>query len=274
MPMTEATRPMTSASMSTVLMIWRRDAPIVRSGGELPRPLRNRDRERVRDHERADEQRDAAEGEQEALEEAEEALRLARILVGLTFSGAYLGAGRQDGLIAETSSASVVPSDAAARIWSSLPSLLNSCCAVGRSNAASVAPPMLPSAREVEEPRHAQSLRTGPPPGRRSCSPTSMSFLDAVDVSTATSLRPGQVALLEHERVEASLGGVDREADVRRAAELDHVAVVVDQLRLSADAAHSGVDFGQRLHLRPAETRRTRGSRHPSPRSRRRRCRP
>ena len=54
------------------------------------------------------------------------------------------------------------------------------------------------------------------------------------------------VALLEHERVEAGLGGVDREADVRRAAELDHVAVVVDQLRLSADAAHSGVDFWQR----------------------------
>ena len=65
---------------------------------ELAGPLRNGDRQRVRDHERADEQRDAAEGEQEALEEAEEALRLARILVGLTFSGAYLGAGRQDGL--------------------------------------------------------------------------------------------------------------------------------------------------------------------------------
>ena len=64
---------------------------------ELAGPLRNGDRQRVRDHERADEQRDAAEGEQEALEEAEEA-RLARILVGLTFSGAHLGAGRQDGL--------------------------------------------------------------------------------------------------------------------------------------------------------------------------------
>ena len=39
-------------------------------GGELARPLGDRDRERVRDHERADEERDAAEREQEALEEA------------------------------------------------------------------------------------------------------------------------------------------------------------------------------------------------------------
>ena len=69
-----------------------------------------------------------------------------------------------------------------------------------------------------------------------------MSFRDAVDVSRRRRwARPG--SFLEHERVEASLGGVDREPDVRRAAELDHVAVVVDQLRLSADAAH-GVDHG------------------------------
>ena len=38
---------------------------------ELARALGDRDRERVRDHERADEQRDAAEGEQEVLEERE-----------------------------------------------------------------------------------------------------------------------------------------------------------------------------------------------------------
>ena len=96
-PTIEASRP-TSASISTALMIWRLDAPIVRSVANLAGPLRNGDRQRVGDHERADEQRDAAEGEQESLEEAEEALRLARILVGSTFSGAYLGAGRQDGL--------------------------------------------------------------------------------------------------------------------------------------------------------------------------------
>ena len=64
--------------------------------GELSRPLRDRDRERVRDHERADEQGDAAEGEQEALQEAGEALRVACVLRRLVLAGAYLGVGRED----------------------------------------------------------------------------------------------------------------------------------------------------------------------------------
>ena len=42
-------------------------------GRELARALRDRDRERVRDHEAADEQRDAAEREQEAAQERDEA---------------------------------------------------------------------------------------------------------------------------------------------------------------------------------------------------------
>ena len=65
-------------------------------GGELARPLRDRDRERVRDHERADEERDPAEREQEALEEAEERLRIACILGRLSRPGAHLRAGRED----------------------------------------------------------------------------------------------------------------------------------------------------------------------------------
>src|SRR5919204_258085 len=39
--------------------------------GELPRPLRHRDRDRVEDDERADEERDRREREQEVLHEAE-----------------------------------------------------------------------------------------------------------------------------------------------------------------------------------------------------------
>ena len=50
---------------------------------ELARALRDRDRERVRDHEAADEERDAGEGEQEALEEGDELVRVGRVLLRL-----------------------------------------------------------------------------------------------------------------------------------------------------------------------------------------------
>ena len=85
-------------------------------GRELPRALGNGDGERVRDHEGADEQRDAAEGEQEALEEVR------KLCVSLASSSAWpspvrtwVPDGRMD-LIDESSSASVVPPAAAARI--------------------------------------------------------------------------------------------------------------------------------------------------------------
>ena len=188
-------------------MIWRREAPIVRSGGELPGPLRDRDRERVRDHERADEQRDAAEREQEALEEAEEALRLARILVGLAFSGAYLGAGRQDGLDRARrapprscprtrrhgSGRACRPCGTVAARWSgrTRPASPRRCCPRRRS-------------RRAPTP---QVAAQGPPPARRSNSPTSMSFCEAVDVSTATSLGPGQAPFLSTSELKRAWAG-------------------------------------------------------------------
>ena len=49
---------------------------------ELPRPLRDGDRERVEDDERADEERDPGEGEQEDLDERDEALRGPRSRTG------------------------------------------------------------------------------------------------------------------------------------------------------------------------------------------------
>jgi hypothetical protein len=60
-------------------------------------------------------------------------------------------------------------------------------------------------------------------------------------------LRPR--ALLEHEGVEAGEGRIDREADVRCAAELDHLAVAADQLRLACHTADGGVDAGEATHL-------------------------
>ena len=50
-------------------------------GRELARSLGDRDRERVGDHEAADEERDPAESEQEAAQERDEAVRLGRIVV-------------------------------------------------------------------------------------------------------------------------------------------------------------------------------------------------
>ena len=59
-------------------------------GGELPRPLRDRDRERVEDDERADEERDAGEREQEVADDRRERRDLARLLVRLLDTGSHL----------------------------------------------------------------------------------------------------------------------------------------------------------------------------------------
>ena len=48
--------------------------------GELARPLRDRDRQRVDDDERADEERDQSEGEQEVAEERDELVGVLRVL--------------------------------------------------------------------------------------------------------------------------------------------------------------------------------------------------
>ena len=130
-------------------------------GGELPRALRDRDRERVRDHERADEERDAAEGEQEALEEAEERLRVARVFrrPGRARSAPGVAGGRIELDLADellSASSRAWPRRGSGR---ACPTFLNSRCAVGRLNAASVAPPMLPSLENSNSPADAHLLR-------------------------------------------------------------------------------------------------------------------
>ncbi len=60
--------------------------------GELTRPLRDRDRQRVDDHEGADEERHDAEREQEVLQERDELVRLRGVLACLRVTGADLGA--------------------------------------------------------------------------------------------------------------------------------------------------------------------------------------
>ena len=71
----EAKRPRTSPSSTTErsTCCLRRAERAQRR--QLARPLRDRDRERVEDHERADEERDAAEAEQEVAEDVDELAR-------------------------------------------------------------------------------------------------------------------------------------------------------------------------------------------------------
>ena len=59
-------------------------------GGELAHPLRNRDRERVGDHEAPDEQRDTAEAEQEVLHDAHPLLGLVAVLGRLDLGRLHL----------------------------------------------------------------------------------------------------------------------------------------------------------------------------------------
>ena len=65
---------MTSDSTMTDVSTWRRDAPSVRKVANSRVRWAIVIDERVRDHEAADEERDAGEREQEALEERDEAL--------------------------------------------------------------------------------------------------------------------------------------------------------------------------------------------------------
>ena len=84
------------------------------------------------------------------------------------------------------------PGLAATRIWSSLPSLSKSRCAVARSNPDSVAPPI-----ELTEPNltspETVSVSTGPSTWTPILSPTAMSFFPAVDLSITTWFAPGHL---------------------------------------------------------------------------------
>jgi len=58
--------------------------------------LRDGDRERVGDHEAADEESDAAKTKQELLEEGNERIRVLAVLLCLPLTGAHLRVGRED----------------------------------------------------------------------------------------------------------------------------------------------------------------------------------
>ncbi len=89
---------MTSDSRITDPRIWRRDAPDRPQRRELARPLRHRDRERVEDDERADEEGDRGEYQQEVPEDGRELVHLVHLLRSLGGGAHDLSVGRKGGL--------------------------------------------------------------------------------------------------------------------------------------------------------------------------------
>ncbi len=94
-PTSEARSPTTSASSMTLPSTCRRELPMRAQGRELTHTLGDRDRERVRDHEGADEQGEDAEGEQELLEDSERLLHVVDALLRLSRGGLHLRGRRQ-----------------------------------------------------------------------------------------------------------------------------------------------------------------------------------
>ena len=98
------------------------------------------------------------------------------------------------GSICETSSSGETPGLAATRIWSSFPTLPKSRCAVGRSNPARVAPPIVSTAPNLTRPEM-RNVSTAPSACTPISWPAARSFFDAVAVSTTTSPSFGHAPL-------------------------------------------------------------------------------
>ena len=112
-----------------------------------------------------------------------------------------------------------------------------------------------------------RSRSTGPSAWTPISSPSAKSSLSAVASSITTSFGPGPGALDERQRIEARVAVGDREAEVRRAAVDDRLAVVADQRGRVAVDAPLGLRRppSQRRAPRRAATRRSVGSVTPLP---------
>ena len=240
-PMTEASTPITSRleqDRAEHLPARGAERPQRR---ELPRPLGDRDRERVRDHEGADEERDAAEGEQELLQERGSSFVSLASVFACSVAGPHLRLGRQDR--AGSARASSRRRDAAA--WPRRgsgragPACWKSFCAVGRSKTAIVAPPIVETPPKLTRPEIRNGC-AGPAPRRRSVADLEV-LLAAVARVDANSPARGQRAVDERERVEALVATGRRRSRGSARRRRDRLAVRADQLRLgpstAADAA-------------------------------------
>ncbi len=167
------------------------------------------------------------------LQEAREARCVARVGLACVAAAPHLRLRREDRAESEaSSSASLTFAFLETRIWSSFPSLSNRRCAVARSKPASVAPPRLrPLDPNLTRPATLNGV-AAPSASILIVSPTSMCFLPAVarsidDLRSPSASSPRRAS----GELNSGLSRVDREAEVRRAAEADHLPVLADQVR-------------------------------------------
>ena len=150
----------------------------------------------------------------------------------------------------------VIPGFAFARIWSSFPGFSKSFCAGLEVEAGERRAAEARGAAELHEPRDAHL-----PHGAVRLHADRLTDLEVLLLRRRLVdhdlVRERPRAVDQREGVERGPGRVDAEAEVRRAAEDDHLAVAPDQVRLAADAAHGVRDIRQARAPCRAATRRT-----------------
>ena len=233
---------------------------------ELARPLRDRDRERVEDHERADEERDPGEGEQEVADEGRE---LADVVLGASCASCapvlHLRVGRQQRLdLGDELLGRRRPPRPRRRSRRTAPRGRRASAPSRRRRSRTSRSPIdltspycaMPDDLEVLLRLRASRSRSS----RRRAKPSR----SAVPASTTTSPAPcGQRPSSRLSGLKRVLGrGVDAEAEARRAVRVDRLPVLADDLRVAlvVDAAHREPDAVEPADARRAATSSTGGA--------------
>ena len=228
-------------------------------GRELARPLGDRDRERVRNHERAHEERDPAEREQEVLQEVEEALGVLRVRLGLRLTRPHLRVRGQD---AADLRRELRRRHARLRLRANLVELPDA-----------LEEPLRGRQVEARERRAAEARRAAevdePGDGHPQRRPVRLHADRAADQQILLVrgrlvdhdlVRPWPFPFDERQRVERRPLGVDAETEVRCAPEVDDLAVE-NEVRVASDPANGIGDVGQLADLREQRLAERRGRR-------------
>ena len=160
----------------------------------------------------------------------DELVRLGRVLLRLLEARHRLRVRREDRADLLEELLRRDPGFAATAISSRRPTFSNSFCAVGRSSRRGVAPPIERFGAELDDPRDAEPLDRAFDLHADLVADREVLLLRDARVDHDL-VGPGPLALDEAERVERRVAVGDREAEVRRAAEDDRLAVLPDQRR-------------------------------------------
>src|SRR5581483_59313 len=216
---------------------------------ELACALRDRDGERVRDHERADEERDAGEREQEAAQERDELIRVLRVLLRLLGGRAGLRVRRQD-------RAHLVEQLRVGHSWLrrerdlvELPRLVEEALRRRQVEARERRTADRGDAAEPDDPRDLQLLHRALTLHTDGLTDGEMLLLRHRGVDHDL-VGPGPRAGDERQRVEPGRAARDRKAEVGGAAVGDRLPVVADHVRLAVHARLRLGDVGKAADLR------------------------